>query len=163
MKLQRLPLPRACKRPRTRFATSGIKPPTRSSSLFSSKACRKTKPPLKYRNNRCVPAHHLLMSMLTNLVQLSVTFPLPNGSDFTFDLDPLCHPVNPTTSTYKILSTKVEFTLTKREPGRKWATLESTTANPAAATATTAPEPAKEAAPAYPTSARSGPKNWDKV
>ncbi|KAJ6261565.1 hypothetical protein Dda_4235 [Drechslerella dactyloides] len=100
---------------------------------------------------------------------LSITFPLPTGSDFSFTLDPLAHPINPSASTYKILGTKVEFVLQKAEPGRKWAALESTeaptTSTTTSSTTTTAPPPPKPAdkPPAYPTSSRSGPKNWDKV
>ncbi|KAF3941072.1 hypothetical protein ABW19_dt0205285 [Dactylella cylindrospora] len=98
---------------------------------------------------------------------LAVTFPLASGSDFNFTLDPLCHPIKPSESTYKILGTKIEFTLIKSEPGRKWATLESTepVTSPQTATTTAAPPkpPTADKPPAYPTSSRHGPKNWDKV
>jgi suppressor of G2 allele of SKP1 len=73
---------------------------------------------------------------------------LPNGSDFTFELDPLSHPIDPQTSTYEILSTKLSLKLTKSPRGTKWPTLESQT-QPAAANI------------AYPTSSRTGSKNWD--
>ncbi|EWC47477.1 hypothetical protein DRE_00445 [Drechslerella stenobrocha 248] len=102
---------------------------------------------------------------------LSITFPLPTGSDFSFTLDPLAHPINPSTSTHKILGTKVDFILQKAEPGRKWATLESTeapsktaaTATPSATTTIPPPPKPVDKPPAYPTSSRSGPKNWDKL
>ncbi|KAK6354569.1 hypothetical protein TWF696_003711 [Orbilia brochopaga] len=96
---------------------------------------------------------------------LSITFPLPTGSDFSFTLDPLAHAIKPSASTYKILGTKVEFVLQKAEPGRKWASLESTEPPSTSTSTTTAAPPPKPAdkPPAYPTSSRSGPKNWDKV
>ncbi|KAF3932949.1 hypothetical protein ABW20_dc0102054 [Dactylellina cionopaga] len=96
---------------------------------------------------------------------LTITFPLANGSEFSFSLDPLFHNINPSTSTYKILGTKVEFTLQKSEAGRKWSSLESTEPVASADSKTSAPPPVKPAdkPPAYPTSSKSGPKNWDKV
>jgi suppressor of G2 allele of SKP1 len=81
---------------------------------------------------------------------LSVTFPLPSGSDFTFHLDPLCHPIETTSSTHEILSTKLSLKLTKLSRGIKWASLEST-------------EPQQTAHIAYPTSSRTGAKNWDQM
>lgn len=90
---------------------------------------------------------------------LTITFPLANGSEFTFSLDPLAHPINPSSSTYKVLGTKVEFSLTKAEQGKKWAALESK--EPIAEKKST--KPAADKPPSYPTSSRSGPKNWDKV
>ncbi|EPS39796.1 hypothetical protein H072_6255 [Dactylellina haptotyla CBS 200.50] len=98
---------------------------------------------------------------------LSITFPLANGSDFSFTLDPLAHTIDTSKSTYKILGTKVEFTLQKSEAGRKWAALESTepvTSSTSSTATTTAPPPKPaDKPPAYPTSSKSGPKNWDKV
>jgi len=91
---------------------------------------------------------------------LSVTFPLPTGSEFTFTLDPLFHAVDPTTSTHEVLSMKLSLKLAKKERGIKWSALE---AAPDQATV-----PTKMATPgssskgiAYPTSSRSGTKNWD--
>lgn len=64
----------------------------------------------------------------------------------------------------------MEITLTKTLPGLKWSSLEGS--EPIAPT-TTASEPDKispalkapceEKAPAYPTSSKNGPKNWDTV
>ncbi|KAK6517001.1 hypothetical protein TWF506_006880 [Arthrobotrys conoides] len=95
---------------------------------------------------------------------LSITFPLPSSAEFSFTLDPLFAEINPSTSYYKILGTKVEFTLQKVEQGKKWAALEST-AEPASATSTSTAAAAKkeDKPPVYPTSSKSGPKNWDKV
>ena len=105
---------------------------------------------------------------------LAISFPLPTGSDFDFSLDPLFAAVDPSASTSKVLSTKVECILKKAEPGAKWASVEGT--EPAA----TGEHPAEDdnsdikravlgnqstanVAPSYPTSSKKGPKNWDKL
>ncbi|EFR01305.1 hypothetical protein MGYG_09045 [Nannizzia gypsea CBS 118893] len=104
----------------------------------------------------------------------SITFPLPSGSEFSFVLDPLFAPVDPSSSKFNIMSTKVEVTLRKQSAGRKWATLEGTgqqeekISSIGAAilqdTSNQASQPIKtEKAPSYPTSSKSGPKDWDKV
>ena len=46
----------------------------------------------------------------TVLLQLSFTANLPNGNDFSLELD-LAHPVTPSECTTKIMSTKVGFIL----------------------------------------------------
>ena len=105
---------------------------------------------------------------------LSISFPLPTGSDYDFSLDPLFGPINPATSTCRILGTKAEFTLEKSTPGQKWASLEGTQRLPEPGADGVADDSAKravlsqatsarESAPAYPTSSRTGPKNWDKI
>jgi len=53
---------------------------------------------------------------------LSVTAPLPTGSEYSLELD-LAHPVVPAQSGYKVLSTKIEIKLRKAE-GVRWAALE---------------------------------------
>ncbi|MCJ1224644.1 hypothetical protein MMC12_001289 [Toensbergia leucococca] len=105
---------------------------------------------------------------------LSISFPLPTGSTFHFSVDPFFAEIDPSTSTTKIMSTKVEFTLKKSVPSQKWPSLESTESppstsdpeNPDATATSTAPKatiPLKATPPAYPTSSKTGPKNWDKV
>ena len=72
------------------------------------------------------------------------------------------------------MSTKVECILKKADPGIKWAAIESI--EPVAPEATPADDgtadvkravfksdTASNAAPSYPTSSKSGPKNWDKL
>ena len=107
---------------------------------------------------------------------LDVSFPLPTGSDYQFSLDPLFSNIDRMKSHYKIMSTKAEFTLIKSVPGQKWAAIEDSQPAPAKADvilghkatedsekgAALADEP-KNVGPAYPTSSKSGPKNWDKV
>ena len=82
-------------------------------------------------------------------------------------LEPLFALINPASSSSRILSTKIELVLKKTQPGTKWSALESSekpssagVADPAASV--TKPSQA-ESAPAYPTSSRSGPKNWDQI
>lgn len=103
--------------------------------------------------------------------QISVSFPLPSGNDFTFDLDPLYHSVTAEESTYTILTTKIEVKLTKSSPGQKWPDLEppDTPDTSKAIPPTTLPtlvastEKSKVDKPVYPTSSKSGPKDWDKL
>ena len=87
-----------------------------------------------------------------------MTFPLATGSDFTFMLDPLSNEINPATSSYEILSTKLSMKLGKSVRALKWAALENapTTTMPAPSTA-----PSSKGGIAYPTSSRAGTKNWD--
>ena len=107
---------------------------------------------------------------------LSISFPLPTGSDFQFSLDPLYAKIDESASRSKVMSTKVEFTLKKLTNGQKWSSLESTelasdetviskdgdSESLAMKRAILGDKPA-ESAPSYPTSSKSGPKNWDKL
>ena len=102
---------------------------------------------------------------------LEVSFPLPTGSDYNFSLDPFFANIDPAQSSYKIMSTKAEFTLKKAIPGQKWSSLEGTGPVSTSGAETGGNEEVKRAVlkvgesngPAYPTSSKSGPKNWDKV
>ena len=107
---------------------------------------------------------------------LAISFPLSTGSEFDLSLEPLYGKIDHTASTYKIMSTKVEFILKKATPGQKWHSLESTepitstSDNPTstttaddAITRTVLSSPPTSSAPSYPTSSRTGPKNWDKL
>ncbi|CAD6594168.1 MAG: hypothetical protein ASARMPREDX12_008362 [Alectoria sarmentosa] len=103
---------------------------------------------------------------------LDVSFPLPTGSDFNLSLDPLFADIDPFASSYKIMSTKAEFTLIKSTPGQKWADIEG--AQPASTEKTSADgddtvkravlsDKSTNPGPVYPTSSKSGPKDWDKL
>lgn len=76
------------------------------------------------------------------------------------------------------MSTKVEISLRKRVPGQKWPALEGSTplkhvelsqesAAARSPVVSSLPQPAAslkpESTPSYPTSSKSGPKNWDKL
>ena len=100
---------------------------------------------------------------------LSISFPLQTSSDFDFSLEPLFAEIDPSASTFSIMSTKVEVVLKKSQPGQKWSALESNepVANKSTTTASVPSsilQPATtQKAPSYPTSSRSGPKDWDKL
>jgi suppressor of G2 allele of SKP1 len=100
---------------------------------------------------------------------LEISFPRPNepSATFSFTVDPLFRLIDASTSKCTIMGTKVEFTLAKKVQGEKWKDLEGTDAlQPAdASNQHTIPEAvvASQKAPSYPTSSKSGPKNWDKV
>jgi len=105
---------------------------------------------------------------------LNITFPVASsGSTYDFTLDPLFAAVNPENCITRIMPTKVEIILSKVTPGQKWHALESSepvvTDAPSASSATDAPKPTtfttapSTTGPAYPTSSKSGPKNWDNI
>jgi SGS domain/CS domain len=111
---------------------------------------------------------------------VAVSFPHPSNptSIFSFTLDPLFGLIDTSASTSSIMSTKVELILRKQVPGQKWGALEgsarlkdvtndkdvSDTKVAVFPSSTNPPSiAAKETAPSYPTSSRSGPKNWDKL
>lgn len=100
---------------------------------------------------------------------LSISFPLIDSS-YEFTLDPLFAPVDSSKSTKSILSTKVEIVLKKTQSGQKWHALESSepiTATPSEPTSTVPSHVLQSSntavGPSYPTSSRSGPKDWDKL
>lgn len=73
------------------------------------------------------------------------------------------------------MSTKIELVLKKSVPGQKWSSLESSSPTAPSSTnqpssspstikhPTPAPTSTSASAPTYPTSSRTGPKNWDKL
>lgn len=99
----------------------------------------------------------------------------PSGDARSFQLD-LWGEIDTSASKYTVTPNKVELNLIKKTPG-KWAQLKSdgkpkkpaTPAVTSAAAVTAESKPAAEAStakaaaagPAYPSSARTGPKNWD--
>lgn len=100
---------------------------------------------------------------------VSVSFPTPSdpASSASFDFDPLFALINPAESTYRILSTKIEITLRKAQAGIKWHNIEGTEPlTPSTTITTTVPAATvmpPKTAPVYPTSSKSGPKDWDKL
>lgn len=96
-------------------------------------------------------------------------------------------PINPAKSTHRVATMKVELTLAKAQPG-KWTVFgreeltkpdaialpeaanvtsnkenEPTVPTSAAPTTTTTSDQPPTARPAYPTSSKNGPKNWDNI
>ena len=102
---------------------------------------------------------------------LSVSFPVEgSGAEYNYNIDPLYAPIDPAQSKFRITPNKIEITLKKAAQGVKWKTLEGDRRVEAAeGSASTIPhhilsgKPAQDSAPAYPTSSKSGTKNWDKV
>jgi suppressor of G2 allele of SKP1 len=106
---------------------------------------------------------------------LNITFPVASsGSTYDYTLDPLFAAVNVNNCITRILPTKVEIILSKATPGQKWHALESSEPVVADAPSTAdsskpdAPKPttftaAPSVGPVYPTSSKTGPKNWDNI
>lgn len=102
---------------------------------------------------------------------LTVSFPVGGSkSEWSFTADPLFASIDPTQSKYRVTSNKVEVTLRKAKPGLKWHDLEGDRKVEAdEEQKSTIPshvvsgKSAQETPPAYPTSSKSGAKNWDKV
>lgn len=107
---------------------------------------------------------------------IAISFPLPTGADFHFSLDPLYAHIDTSASTSKIMTTKAELTLKKIVAGQKWPSVEGTELPPDERVTSTGDGDessavmhavptiqANSSGPSYPTSSKSGPKNWDKV
>jgi len=98
---------------------------------------------------------------------LSISFPIQDTSSFEYTLDPFFAEIDPEKSASNITAHKIEITLKKATPGVKWSSLEGTA--PTAPTSTDGKSEIPEAilkqnnVPSYPTSSKSGPKDWDKV
>ena len=133
-----------------------------------------------YQNNQNVYLTLLAKGVPENKTQIeitertmTITFPVATSdSTYDFTLDPLYAAVKPENCITRILPTKVEVILAKATPGQKWHALESS--EPADAPSSTAPTPPQPATtftsttappkgPAYPTSSKTGPKNWDNI
>lgn len=100
---------------------------------------------------------------------VSVSFPLATGSEFVYDFDPLFGTIDQKKSTFRVFGTKIEINLVKELEG-KWDTLlEEGADNSENQTTKLTTEEAQKglgipSTPlAYPTSSKSGPKNWDAI
>lgn len=121
-----------------------------------------------------IPKDQVKIDLHKNSIRLS--FPTHSGPDFEYKLDALYAEIEPSTSTSKVTSTKIELTLRKDTRGLKWPSLENSPAttiisqpdlssSPRSAQHgfPSPPKPVKPTAPAYPTSSKTGPKDWDKL
>lgn len=188
-----LPTPEAAKAPANGAATSAEKANGSAAQTSTAATPAPTAagvvqtPPSKikhdwYQNNDAVYLSLLAKGVpkdkaTINIEERAVSISFPTiTSDFDFTLDPLFAPINASASSYNITPNKVELVLKKATPGTKWKSLEAPAAAPNESAPTTAsisvsqaqPSlPARPAAPdappAYPTSSRTGPKNWDKL
>ncbi|KAI9106313.1 SGS domain-containing protein [Phlyctochytrium arcticum] len=86
---------------------------------------------------------------------LSLTAKLPTGSDYSLELEPLAHAIDPSESKFSVLGTKIEIKLKKKDLGLRWGTLEGEETGP-----TSTVTVASTDKPAYPTSARKR-HDWD--
>lgn len=142
-------------------------------------------PPAKIRHEWYQSASSITLSIMVKGVpkdkasidiqagSVAISFPLPTGSDYDFTLDPLFARIDPEKSSYKIMGTKIELILQKTEQGKKWHALEGTepidnSSDQAQgslhdASIKNAVLASSDSAPAYPTSSKTGPKNWDKI
>ncbi|XP_047492310.1 protein SGT1 homolog isoform X2 [Penaeus chinensis] len=96
----------------------------------------------------------------TTETTVSVSAPLPGGSEYSLELD-LGHPIKPSESSFKVYSSKIEVKLKKVDCIR-WVALEgdATAPVPKAVPGATSSEAAK--VPSYPTSS-SKKHDWDKI
>jgi suppressor of G2 allele of SKP1 len=83
--------------------------------------------------------------------QLEVSFPTSGTESYDYTITPLFAKINPSTSSYRVTPHKIEIILQKSTPNQKWPSLEGN--EPIAPTQT----------PSYPTSSRTGPKDWEKL
>ncbi|CAG8654163.1 4722_t:CDS:10, partial [Acaulospora morrowiae] len=88
---------------------------------------------------------------------VSVTIKLPTGSDYSLELDPLAHEIDPKESKYEVLSTKVEIKLKKANVGIRWGVLEGEDSLVGSIGSTN-----DSSVLSYPSSAKHA-KNWDKL
>lgn len=102
---------------------------------------------------------------------MTVSFPTIDSINYELSLDPLFAPIDVSKSSSQVLGTKVEVILQKTIPGQKWKSLEGTVP-PQSSTNTglidgesvnSTETSSNKPMPAYPTSSRTGPKDWDKV
>jgi SGS domain/CS domain len=125
-----------------------------------------------------VPKDRAEIEINDNSIFVSSPHPSNPASTFTFTLDPLFGLIDVAASRASIMSTKIELTLRKKVPGQKWNSLEGSAPlkqvthdpqDPVAKAAVlssltdSASQKPAETTPSYPTSSRSGPKNWDKL
>lgn len=98
-------------------------------------------------------------------------FPVGDSGTYDFTVTPLFSKIDPASSEFRITPHKIEINLHKGAQGLKWGALEGTEAIIASAPATDAKpaipasvlKPDQGKTPSYPTSSRTGPKNWDSV
>ncbi|KIN01585.1 hypothetical protein OIDMADRAFT_195924 [Oidiodendron maius Zn] len=102
---------------------------------------------------------------------LEVRFPTGNSGAYDYTVTPLFSKIDPASSEFRITPQKIEINLHKSVPGLKWSDLEGTEAITSSISNTaskpTIPEGVlnteQSKIPSYPTSSRTGPKNWDSL
>lgn len=131
-----------------------------------------------YQNNESVTINVLAKGVPKDLATvdmekdtLSISFPISgSSSDYSYMADPLYASIDPEQSKFRVTPNKVEVTLRKAAPGVKWHNLEGDREvkaddenKPSIPSHILSGKSKQESAPAYPTSSKSGAKNWDKL
>jgi suppressor of G2 allele of SKP1 len=133
-----------------------------------------------YQNNETVTVNILAKGAPKDNVtvdfdkdSLSVSFPIAgSSSEYNYTVEPLYAAIDPAQSSFRVTPNKVEIVMKKAASGVKWHKLEGDREVEAAADTEDKPsipshvltgKPTQETAPAYPTSSKSGAKNWDKM
>ncbi|PLW20412.1 hypothetical protein PCANC_06957 [Puccinia coronata f. sp. avenae] len=94
---------------------------------------------------------------------ISLNYKLPtNASEGCFDLDPLTYEIDPSQSSWKCLSSKIDIRLKKKIPGIKWQVIEGEQSELTAPTLITETSINQTRQPAYPSSARRK-TNWEQL
>lgn len=93
---------------------------------------------------------------------LEVRFPTSSADMYDYTLSPLFQKIDLSASSYRVTPHKIEITLTKSVPGVKWTALEGDEDIEPTVKAHVAPISGNKP-PTYPTSSKSGPKDWDSV
>ncbi|KAF2851875.1 SGS-domain-containing protein [Plenodomus tracheiphilus IPT5] len=167
-------------------AASATKPnaPTKMEPIFANAAKPIVPTPVNkikydwYQNSDSVTVNILAKGVAKDSVTvdfekdaLFVSFPVSgSSSDYSYTADPLYASIDPTQSKYRVTANKVEITLRKATVGPKWHNLESDrkvasdeapqSSIPSHVLSSKTNQPS---GPVYPTSSKSGPKNWDTV
>ncbi|KAJ1041562.1 hypothetical protein NDA11_003625 [Ustilago hordei] len=84
-----------------------------------------------------------------------------NGSEYMLTIDPLFSPVDPSYSSYKVLSTKIEVVLHKVQPGVRWVELQGGARKDVVSCAITPACAASQAAEANRTATPRARSKWD--
>jgi len=82
----------------------------------------------------------------------SVNVKHPTGSEIVVDFDPFTREIDPSKSSHKALSSKIEIKLAKKQPGIKWEKLEGDDSAGVSMSTSTAPTSGHR--PTYPSSSR---------
>lgn len=93
--------------------------------------------------------------------ELEVSFPVGEIGTYDLTLSPLHADIDVAASKFSVMSTKLEITLQKAVPGIKWPALEGAAKENTEISTHASATDAIVKAPAYPTSSKNGPKNWD--
>lgn len=122
---------------------------------------------------KSVPKDQVTHTFTDSSLTLSFPHPgSPTAEPYTLVFTPLSAAIDPAQSTCVVMSTKIEIRLQKVVAGQTWKALAgdvdennttTTSTTPSISNNPTQSTITKETAPSYPTSSRTGPKNWDKV